>query len=127
MTLTVLYDSSCELCRRARAWLESEPTYVDLVFVAADSEQARSDYRALPWLDTELIVVNEEGAAWVGPAAFLMCLWATQRWRSMALQLSSRTLLPLARVFFEHLAAPGGCRARGRLHGRLVHAHGPRA
>ncbi|MBK7643357.1 MAG: DUF393 domain-containing protein [Planctomycetes bacterium] len=40
--LTVLYDAQCGLCRRARRWLEAQPAYVPLEFVAAGSPAARA-------------------------------------------------------------------------------------
>jgi predicted DCC family thiol-disulfide oxidoreductase YuxK len=102
--LTVVYDETCALCRRCREWLATEPVLVDVEFVAAGSEVAEERYGALPWLGAELVVVAEDGRAWVGPAAFLVCLWATQRWRSWSFRLSGGLFAPMAERFFHFVS-----------------------
>jgi predicted DCC family thiol-disulfide oxidoreductase YuxK len=97
--LTVLYDPQCGLCRRAQAWLMSKPKYLDLVFVPASSDEARSRY---PQLDhtltlTDLTVISDQGAVYRGPKAWLMCLWALREYREWSLRLSSPELLPTAK------------------------------
>ena len=97
--LTVLYDPQCGLCRRAQAWLISKPKYVELVFVPAGSEEARSRY---PQLNhslalTDLTAISDQGAVYNGPKAWLMCLWALREYREWALRLSSPELLPTAK------------------------------
>jgi len=97
--LTVLYDEGCELCRGAREWLEGQPQAVRLTFVAAASAEMRQRF---PWLDPadalrDLHVVSDEGEAWRGAEAWVMCLWALPGHRSLALSLASPALLPTAR------------------------------
>jgi len=97
--LTVLYDPHCGLCRRAQAWLISKPKFMELVFVPASSDEARSRY---PQLDhaltlTDLTVISDQGAVYSGPKAWLMCLWALRDYREWALRLSSPELLPTAK------------------------------
>ncbi|MDZ4827339.1 MAG: DCC1-like thiol-disulfide oxidoreductase family protein [Actinomycetota bacterium] len=99
--LTVIYDEQCALCRRCRHWLEHEPTYVPLDFLAAGSPAARERYGEVPWLGAELVVVSDDGSVWAGPAAFLTCLWATLHYRTWSYRLSGRTLAPLAERFFH--------------------------
>jgi predicted DCC family thiol-disulfide oxidoreductase YuxK len=99
--LVVLYDENCAMCRRARDWLLAQPTLIQLVLVPAGSRAARDRYGTLPWLGQELIVVDDQGRAWVGPAAFLTCLWATVRYRAWAYRLSGPRLAPLAERFFK--------------------------
>ena len=98
--LTVLYDESCALCRRCRDWLLTQPCLVEVELIPAGSPFARSKYGAAPWLGNELVVVNDEGYAWVGPAAFVTCLWATARFRSISYSLARPTLAPYAEKFF---------------------------
>src|SRR5438105_12521748 len=74
--LTVLYDPQCSLCRRCRAWMEAQESYVRLSFLASTGAEARSRYGAIPWLEDELVVVGDAGEVWAGPAAFLVSLWA---------------------------------------------------
>lgn len=94
--LTVLYDEQCAFCRQCRVWLEGQPTLVPVTFLAAGSPEALARYGDLPWRGEELVVVSDRGEAWIGPAAFIMCLWATEDHRYLAHQLSGRALAPLA-------------------------------
>ena len=98
-TLTVLYDARCQLCRRIRSWLEQQPAYVRLEFVAAGSDEAR---RRFPNLDQgaaleELTVVSDTGDVYAGAQGWLMCLWALRDYRAWALRLSTPALMPQAR------------------------------
>jgi predicted DCC family thiol-disulfide oxidoreductase YuxK len=113
-SLTVIYDEQCALCRRCRHWLEHERVYLPVHFLAAGSAVARERYRDLPWLGADLVVVTDTGDAWIGPAAFLVCLWATQDYRAWSYRMSGPTLAPLAERFF-HLVS----KQRGRI-GRIV-------
>ena len=98
--LTILYDESCALCRRARDWLLSQPCLIQVELIPSGSKLAKSRYGALPWLGEELVAVDQSGQAWVGPAAFLTCLWATVRYRPWAYRLAGPRLAPLAERFF---------------------------
>jgi len=72
---------------------------VELVFVPASSDEARSRYRQLNHSLTlaELTVISDQGAVYNGPKAWLMCLWALREYREWALRLSSPELLPTAK------------------------------
>lgn len=102
--LTVLYDETCAFCRRCRDWLLAQPCFVEVELLAAGSPAARARYGTLPWLGRELIVVDDRGRGWIGPGAFLTCLWATVRYRPWAYRLSGPTLAPLAERFFRHIS-----------------------
>lgn len=106
--LTVLYDENCRLCRRAHHWLTSEPTHIPLELIAAGSSAAISRYGDLGGAGRELVVVDDEGHAWIGPGAFLVAMWATRRWRAWSYRMSSRTLAPLAERFFRLVSAHRG-------------------
>ncbi len=104
--LTILYDSQCELCRRARAWLEGQQQFVPLRFVAAGQEEAR---RLFPELDrqataVELTVVADSGAVYRGEKAWILCLWALRQYRQVALRLGSPGALWAARQFVERVS-----------------------
>lgn len=103
--LTVIYDDQCELCRRCRHWLATQPTFVELRFLAASEPEVAERYGDLPWYRVELMVVTDTGVAWVGPEAFIMCLWATRRWRATSHRLNGTALRPLAERFFHTLSA----------------------
>ena len=99
--LTVLYDARCALCRRIRSWLEAQPAYVQLEFVAAGSEEAR---RRFPDLDpaatlADLTVVSDTGDVYTAAQGWLMCLWALRDYRTWALRLGTPALMPRARQF----------------------------
>jgi hypothetical protein len=87
---------------------------------------ARARFGDIPWLGDELVVVADTGAVWVGPAAFLTCLWALVEWRDWSYRLSGPAFAPLAERFFralssrrkglaaflDHDCADGACRVR---------------
>ncbi len=98
-TLTVLYDARCNLCSHLRAWMETQPAYVQLAFVPAGSQEARRRFPALDHAATtsELTVISDDGAVYIEAKAFLMCLWALRDYRAWSLRLSSPDMIPLAR------------------------------
>jgi predicted DCC family thiol-disulfide oxidoreductase YuxK len=98
-SLTILYDARCTLCTHVRSWLETQPTYLELVFLPAGSTEACQRFPQLNHAATldELTVVSDEGAVYSGANAWVICLWALQGYRAWALRLSSPELLPLAR------------------------------
>jgi len=59
----------------------------------------------VPWLGAEIVVASDEGDVWVGPAAFLLCLWALRAWRPWSLRLSGPAFIPLAERFFHTISA----------------------
>jgi predicted DCC family thiol-disulfide oxidoreductase YuxK len=104
--LLVLYDADCALCVRCRHWLEQQPTYVDVKFLAAASPAARADLAEVrPWLGVELVVVSDRGEAWLGAAGFLVCLWATRDYREWSYRLSGPAFAPLAERFFHMISS----------------------
>lgn len=105
--LTVLYDAQCGLCRRARRWIESQPAYVPLEFLAAGSAGARERYPELAASQTlvELHVVAPDGRLWRGAGAWVMCLWALRETRSLALRLSGPRRMALAQSLVAKLSA----------------------
>jgi predicted DCC family thiol-disulfide oxidoreductase YuxK len=102
--LTVLYDETCAVCLRSRDWLLSQPCRLPVELVPAGSAMARRRYGELPWLGQELIVADDLGNVWVGPAAFLTCLWATVRYRAWSYRLAGPALAPLTEWFFLHVS-----------------------
>ena len=105
--LTVLYDAHCPLCRWVRAWLERRDLLVPLVFVPLHSQEA---WAAFPYLDhgrtaQEVTVVGEAGQVWTAEAAWIMCLWATRRFRGLADRLAEPAWRPRARTVVLSVAA----------------------
>lgn len=112
--VTVVYDSTCELCRHARSWLEGQRTYVPLDFLAATDASRDPRYAGVPWLGEELVVIADDGRTWVGAGAFITAMWTTRRYRSWAYRLSGDSFSVLARYFFHTVTTQ-----RGRISGML--------
>ena len=103
--LTVLYDPHCALCRRSAHWLTTQPAHVPVLVLAAGSPAARQRFGDLGHLGDELLVIADDGRAWWGPPeAYLMCLWALQRWRPWAMRLSRRGMSRLAAAVFKRVS-----------------------
>jgi len=102
-SLTVLYDSSCSVCCRARRWLEHQPQYVPLKFVGAATPHAEKRFPELDSAETlkQLTVVADDGGVYLGAKAWLMCLWALRQYRGWSLTLGSEAMLPSAQRFVE--------------------------
>jgi predicted DCC family thiol-disulfide oxidoreductase YuxK len=98
--LTVLYDERCRFCLRCRDWLLGQACLVEVELLPAGSSIARERYGAFPLLGDELVVFDDRGRGWVGAAAFLVCLWATVRYRGWAYRLARPGLAPHAGRFF---------------------------
>ncbi len=110
-TLTVLFDGRCSVCVASARFLLRADQAVPIVTLDAHSPAARERFPALrSYLGRELVVVADDGAAWVGPAAFLVCFWALRRWRLLVRVLSGDLLLPWTLA---------GLRAVGANRGRL--------
>lgn len=104
--LFVLFDADCELCVRCRNWLTQQSAFVPLVFIAFQSDEAR---RRFPGIDTlkpyeQLLVISDEGAVYRGAHAWIMCLWALEKYREHAQRLAHPVLLPLAKAVCELLS-----------------------
>jgi predicted DCC family thiol-disulfide oxidoreductase YuxK len=103
--LTVIYDDRCELCIRCSRWLAVQQTHVEMRFLPSSDPAVYDRYGDLPWFRIELMVVTDDGVAWVGSSAFIMCLWATLRYNRTSYRLSGRTLAPVAERFFHMVSS----------------------
>jgi predicted DCC family thiol-disulfide oxidoreductase YuxK len=100
--LFVVYDPACGLCSQIKDWLLRQPSYVPLNFVPSGSPEVR---RLLPSLPAGVIAVfSEEGDAWVGNRAWILCLWALREYRGWAERLARPALLPFAQQAFAVLS-----------------------
>jgi predicted DCC family thiol-disulfide oxidoreductase YuxK len=129
--LTVLYDEGCAFCRRMRVYLEAQRALVQLELLPRSSPEAIARFGKLGVHDDDLWVVSDEGDAWVGPPAFVMCLWALDGTHELGNILATPLLAPLAERFFRALSSE-----RRRLsaffdddrcgeHGCRLPSHGP--
>jgi predicted DCC family thiol-disulfide oxidoreductase YuxK len=100
--LFVVYDAACGLCSQIRDWIERQPAFVPLYFVASGSAEAKS---LLPALAAgEIAVVSDEGDVWTGDSAWILCLWALREYRGWAMRLARPALLPMAQQAFAVLS-----------------------
>jgi predicted DCC family thiol-disulfide oxidoreductase YuxK len=103
--LTVLYDGTCALCLRCRDFLAVSRTFIPLELLSCQSLEARERFGAVPWLGEELVVVSDDGDVWIGPAAFLVSMWALADYREWSYRLSGPELAPLAERFFVAISS----------------------
>ena len=103
--LTVLYDGGCALCLRCADFLAGARTLVPLELLSCQSQDARERFAAVPWLGEELVCVSDEGDVWIGPAAFLVCMWALADYREWSYRLSGPLTAKLAERFFVAISS----------------------
>jgi len=96
--ITIVYDASCGLCTRAKAWITEQTALVSVQFVAAESAAAGKRFPQLPV--GEVAVVANTGEAWFGDHAWIVCLWALRDYRDLAVRLTSPLLSLMAREAF---------------------------
>ncbi|WP_327353911.1 thiol-disulfide oxidoreductase DCC family protein [Streptomyces sp. NBC_01304] len=97
--LTVLYDAECSLCTVVRKWLARQAQLVPLDLVPAGSDEAR---RRFPGLDhgttlDDITVIGDGGQVYLGPAAWVVTLWALREYRPMAHRMATPAGARLAR------------------------------
>jgi len=97
-SLTIVYDADCGLCTRLKDWVGEQAPMVRIGFVAAGSSEARRRFPQVP--AGELAVVADTGEVWLGNRAWIVCLWALQGYRDLAVRLTSPLLVLLAREAF---------------------------
>jgi predicted DCC family thiol-disulfide oxidoreductase YuxK len=100
LTLTVLYDERCPLCRRLRRWLGNQSTLSPISFLAADSPEAWARFPDLDHLRTThtLTVVASDGAVYEGERAWLVCGWVLPAWQPLAEHFGTPVRLRLVRA-----------------------------
>ena len=118
--LTVLYDAGCGICRTARTWLAGRAQLVPLEFVPAGTVAAVERYPALDHARTlsEITVIADTGDVYEGDAAWIVCLWALEGYRSIANRLATPALRPLARGVVARAAAIRAGRRDSSTHDR---------
>ena len=96
LSLTVLYDPACGLCRRVHGWLADQPKLVELRLIPIKSDAARQRFPKLnhELTSEDLTVISDRGEVYFGPKAWLMVLWSLCRYRDWSYRLSSPELLP---------------------------------
>lgn len=100
MSYTIYYDERCPFCHACMEWMRARPSIVPLRFLDAHSSEAKQFAQRCPWLGEELVVENERGEFWVGPAAFVVALWSLRSLRDLLDALSVPVLLPITLFMF---------------------------
>ena len=97
--LAVFFDQDCRLCRACRSWLEAQPKYFPVEFIAYQSRRAREVCPRLAELnpESEIVVMADNGQIYQGGSAWIMCLYALRRYRELSFKLAHPMLLPLAK------------------------------
>jgi predicted DCC family thiol-disulfide oxidoreductase YuxK len=106
--LTVVYDGTCALCRRCRRWVEQQPQLVPFRFVASSEPWVQRWLGGLVPVGDDLVVVDDGGRAWVGPDAFVVCLWGLSRHRKLAMRLQRAGGRLLAKHIFHSVSGVRG-------------------
>ena len=94
------------MCRRCRKWLMRQSAFVPLVFVSLHSPDLAHRFPGIGAFkpQEQLLVIADNGAVYRGASAWIMCLWALQHFRQLALRFADPILMPLARVACELLS-----------------------
>jgi len=102
--LTVVYDADDAFCAWCRGWLEAQPLLVPVRFTPAGGAEAQARLGVLG-VGVDLVVIAQDGRAWTGAAALVMCLWASARHRDLAEALRLPVARTGARAFFSAVTA----------------------
>ena len=105
--LTVVYDAGGGFCAWCRGWLENQPLLVPLRFTPAGGAEAQ-DRLGVLGTGAELVVIAEDGRAWTGANALVMCLWATAAHRELSFALRLPVVRMGAQAFFYSLTENHG-------------------
>jgi predicted DCC family thiol-disulfide oxidoreductase YuxK len=101
--LYVLYDGSCGLCSHLVQWMSGQPTSFELVFMASGSDGARRLFPEFPMpaRPEELVVISGDGSVYRGDAAYIVCLYALDNFRTLAVRLARPGFRGMARRLFS--------------------------
>jgi len=106
-SLTVLYDSKCGLCVKAKHWTRSQYSYFPVSFLAQGAAEAVRRYPDLQQCDQpeELIAVDDTGKVYRDDKAWLMILYALRRYRPLAMRLAKPAFHGLARRAYHWVSS----------------------
>ncbi|MGI9595508.1 MAG: hypothetical protein ACR2QK_05075, partial [Acidimicrobiales bacterium] len=84
------------------------PQIVPFHFAAAAEPWVGRWLGGLVPVGDDLVVVDDWGRAWVGPDAFVVCLWGLDRYRSLAIRLQQAGGRLMAKHVFHSVSAGRG-------------------
>jgi hypothetical protein len=76
------------------AWLAEQPTYLEMVFVVAESAEAPCRFPVIEGMKLPTNLISDEGAV-IRPSAFIMCLYALVDFREWSLRLARPAFSPI--------------------------------
>ena len=82
-----------------RAWLERQPSLVELAYLPLQSSEVGRRFPGIEMFHPEehLVVVSDSGELWRGESAWITILWALREYREWAARLAHPSLRPFAR------------------------------
>lgn len=86
----------------------AQPQIVPFRFVAAGEPWVEQWLGGLVPVGDDLVVIDDWGRAWVGPDAFVVCLWGLNRYRSLSVRLQQAGGRLLAKHVFHSVTAGRG-------------------
>jgi predicted DCC family thiol-disulfide oxidoreductase YuxK len=107
MRLYVIYDTGCGLCSAIVQWMSCQASSYELRFVGGGSDEARRLFPELPnpARPEELVAVSDDGSVYRGEAAYIICLYALEAYRTLAVRLARPPFRPFARRVFTMLSS----------------------
>lgn len=107
--LCVLFDSSCAFCCQCVKWLGQQDQSVKVWCLPRGSRQAIDAFGAAvnagEGAEAELVVIDSDGGVYRGSDAFIICLWALEKYSTWAARFASPRLRPHARSMFELISS----------------------
>ncbi len=101
----VLFDSSCAFCCQCVKWLGQQDQTLKMWCLPRGSRQALDAFGAAvnfgQGAAADLVVIDSDGGVYRGSDAFIMCLWAVDRYSDRAARFASPALKPYARSMFN--------------------------
>jgi hypothetical protein len=83
-----------------------QAAFVPLVFIALQSDEVKHRFPGIDALKPaeQLLVISDNGSVYRGASAWIMCLWALEKYRRHAQRLATPALLPVAQIVCELLS-----------------------
>jgi predicted DCC family thiol-disulfide oxidoreductase YuxK len=96
--LNVIYDANCPLCRRCREWLLAQQAFITLVFTPLQALDLEDRFPGVGAYEPgkQLVAIADDGGVYVGERAWIMCLYALEDYRELAVRLAQPYAMPFA-------------------------------
>ena len=105
MELTVLYDDRCSFCVHCASWLATQRQIVPLELLSRNDPSVNTRFPSVCSNHDELVVIDDAGGIYRDTDAFIMCMWALEQHRALALRIADGPLAPLGRSMLRALSS----------------------